>query len=73
LIRLLEIIGEAANSVSEETQRAHPRVPWRKMVGLRNRLIHGYFNVNLDVVWDTVRNDLPDLIPALEEVLAELE
>jgi uncharacterized protein with HEPN domain len=73
LIRLLEIIGEAANAVSEETRRAHPHVPWRKMVGLRNRLIHGYFNVNLHVVWDTLRGDLPDLIPALEEVLEGLD
>ncbi len=73
LIRLLEIVGEAAGSVSEETRRTNPGVPWRKMMGLRNRLIHGYFNVNLDIVWDTVRHDLPGLIPSLERALSELE
>jgi uncharacterized protein with HEPN domain len=73
LIRLLEIIGEAAGSVSLETQQAHPDVPWRSLVGLRNRLIHGYFNVNLDIVWDTVQTDLPGLIRALESVLESFQ
>ena len=69
LIRLLEVIGEAANLVSPETRARHPEVPWRKMAGLRNRLIHGYFSVNLDIVWDTIRSDLPPLIRLLEEAL----
>jgi uncharacterized protein with HEPN domain len=73
LLRLLEILGEAASAVSQKVQDAHPDVPWRAMKELRNRLIHGYFNVNLDIVWDTVRNDLPHLIPALERALADLE
>jgi len=69
IVRLLEIIGEAANSVSEEYRMKHPDVPWKKMVALRNRLIHGYFDVNHDIVWDTVRSDLPPLIKALEALL----
>jgi len=73
LIRLLEIIGEAAGVVSPELQQAHPEVPWRKMVGLRNRLIHGYFDVNLDIVWDTLRQDLPALAGTLARLLAELD
>jgi uncharacterized protein with HEPN domain len=73
LVRLLEIIGEAASAVSRETASAHPQIPWRKMIGLRNRLIHGYFNVNLDILWDTVQKDLPDLIPLLEKMLGEKE
>ncbi|MSR62608.1 MAG: DUF86 domain-containing protein [Planctomycetes bacterium] len=73
LIRLLEVVGEAAGLVSEETRTAHPGVPWRKMTGLRNRLIHGYFNVNLDIVWDTIREDLPPLIQSLEEALGTLD
>ncbi len=72
LIRLLEIIGEAASSVSAQTRAAHPGVPWVKMAGLRNRLIHGYFDINLDIVWDTIRSDLPPLIRALEECLENL-
>ncbi|NOT31706.1 MAG: DUF86 domain-containing protein [Planctomycetes bacterium] len=72
LIRLLEVIGEAAAQVSVETQAAHPDVPWRKMTGLRHRLIHGYFNVNLDIVWDTIQEDLPPLIRSLDQALRTL-
>ena len=54
LVRLLEILGEAARGISEELQAAHPRIPWRKMSGMRDRLIHGYFDVSFDVVWKTV-------------------
>lgn len=59
LVRLLEIIGEAANNVSEGFRSEHPDIPWRKVVGIRKRLIHGYFDLDLDIVWDTVRKDLP--------------
>jgi uncharacterized protein with HEPN domain len=69
LVRLLEIIGEAAGDISDEYRSKHPDVPWRKMVGLRNRLIHGYFDIDLDIVWDTVMGDLPPLILALEKLV----
>ena len=69
LTRLLEIVGEAANRVSEDMQQRHPEVPWRQIVGLRHRLIHGYDAVDLDILWDIVRYDLPLLIAALEEIL----
>lgn len=73
LIRLLEVIGEAANAVSPEMQQANPEIPWRKMAALRNRLIHGYFNVNLDIVWDTVRQDLPPLVVQLTRLLDRID
>lgn len=73
LIRLLEVIGEAAIGISNEIRESHPDVPWNKMVGMRNRLIHGYFDINLDVVWDTVVNDLPPLIEDLENIVAMRE
>lgn len=73
VIRLLEVIGEAANTVSPALRNSHPQIPWPGMISLRHRLIHGYFNVNLDVVWDTVRNDLPSLVVALERLLQELD
>jgi len=60
LVRLLEIVGEAAD-VSEGFRKEHPDIPWRSMVGIRNRLIHGYFDVDLDIVWDTARKDLPPI------------
>ncbi len=69
LVRLLEIIGEAARAVSPECREAHPHIAWKKMAGLRDRLIHGYFDVNLDVVWETVKEDLPPLIAQLEKIL----
>jgi len=69
LIRLLEIVGEAASQISEDYRSKHPDVPWKKMVALRNRLIHGYFDVDLDIVWDTVVSDLPPVANQLERLL----
>ena len=66
LVRLLEIIGEAARGISPELREAHPEIEWQKLTGMRDRLIHGYFDVNLDVVWRTVREDLPGLLERLE-------
>ena len=70
LVRLLEIIGEAANGVSPAFRQSFPHIPWKKMTGLRNRLIHGYFDVNLDIVWDTILEDLPPLIKDLKEIIS---
>ena len=67
LTRLLEILGEAARGVSEETRAAHPDVPWRAMAATRDRLIHGYFAVDLDIVWQVVNHDLPPVANALSK------
>jgi len=69
LIRAVEVIGEAAAQVSQTTQISHPDIPWRQMVGTRNRLIHGYDAVDHDVLWDIVELDLPPLIQRLEDIL----
>jgi len=69
LVRLLEIIGEAARSLSQEFRQEHPDLPWKSMVGIRDRLIHGYFDINLDVVWQTVTEDLPPLIAQLKKIV----
>lgn len=69
LVRLLEIIGEAANTISNDFQSQYPDIPLRKMVGMRNRLIHGYFDIDYNIVWGTVNNDLPPLIVELEKIL----
>lgn len=68
IIRELEIIGEASNNISEDFQNEHPDVPWRKIIGIRNTLIHEYFGVNLKIVWDTVENDLPELKKYMEKL-----
>lgn len=71
LVRLLEVIGEAARGISQDYRDSHPDLSWRSMVGMRDRLIHGYFDVNLDVVWETVTQDLPSLIGQLEKIVAD--
>lgn len=68
LVKDVEIIGEAATSVSKECREKYPEIPWRSLIGMRNRLIHAYFDINLDVVWQTVTEDLPTLIAALEKI-----
>ncbi len=68
LVHLLEIVGEAAKGVSPEFRQKHPELPWKSMMSMRNRLIHGYFDVNLNIVWQTVNEDLPDLVARLEQL-----
>lgn len=70
LTRLLEVMGEAASRVSPEARTRFPGIPWPLVIGLRNRLIHGYDTVDLDIVWKTVSESLPPFIRALEEALA---
>ena len=71
LTACLMVLGEAANAVSRDTQLAHPQVAWSAIIGMRHRLIHVYFDTDYDVVWSTAQEDLPDLIPQLEQLLAE--
>lgn len=68
LVRLVEVIGEAASQVTPVFQQQHPEIPWAQIIAMRNRLIHAYFDVDLDRVWDTVADDLPPLIAALEQI-----
>jgi uncharacterized protein with HEPN domain len=65
LVKCIEIVGEAAAQVSPEGRAACPRLPWPDMIAMRNRLIHGYFDIDLDRVWDTVKDDLPPLVNEL--------
>ncbi len=69
LVRLIEIIGEAANRVSLETQAIYPEIPWAPIVSLRNRLIHGYDSVDFDILWKIVADELPPLIVVLEKMV----
>jgi uncharacterized protein with HEPN domain len=69
LLKCLEIVGEAAARVAEQTKALYPSVPWADIIGMRNRLIHSYFEINLDLVWDTVVRDLPPLISELRAIL----
>lgn len=69
VVRRLEIIGEAAARISADTLAIHPVIPWREIVGMRNRLVHEYFQVDTDVVWEVVQHDLPKLIAQLEPLV----
>jgi uncharacterized protein with HEPN domain len=72
VVRNLEIIGEACRAIPEEVRENHPEIEWRKIVGLRNILIHQYFGIDVEVVWDLVRNKLPELREKMEKLLGEL-
>jgi uncharacterized protein with HEPN domain len=69
VIRQLEVMGEAARNLSDDLRNEYPQVPWRQMIGLRNRMIHAYFNVNLQIIWEIVQGDLPDLKWETESIL----
>ena len=71
LRKLVEIVGEAANRVSEETQRCHQEIPWPQIIGMRNRLVHGYDDISLKRLWDTINDDLPPLIEQLKAIVGE--
>jgi uncharacterized protein with HEPN domain len=69
VVRAIEIIGEAANKVTEETRASESAIPWRALVGMRNRLIHAYFEVNTQVLWQTVSNEIPAILPLLRGIV----
>lgn len=71
LVRLLEIIGEAASRVPKNDRDLYPEIPWPEIVSLRNRLIHGYDEVDFDILWQIVRTDLPPLIDKVEKILTK--
>lgn len=73
VVRLVEILGEAAKNVSDSTKARSPDIPWRQMTGTRDRLTHAYFEVNLDIIWNIIRNELPSLIPKLETLLTQTQ
>lgn len=69
IIKDVEIIGEAASKVSQRTRERHPDIPWQPIIAMRNRLIHGYFDIDFDQVWSAVTEDLPPLIAELERAI----
>ncbi len=69
----LAIIGEAAKNVPETIRQKYPQVPWRNMAGMRDRIIHAYFAVDYVVVWDTLKVDIPQLQPIIQQILEDME
>jgi uncharacterized protein with HEPN domain len=73
VIRALEIIGEATKNLPNSLKVEHPEVPWRDMAGFRDKVVHGYFGVDLEVVWDTAIDDAPSLKPLIAKILDKTE
>lgn len=72
-LRHLQIIGEAARALPEDVRALAPDIPWPKIVGMRNVLVHGYFEIDTEIVWDAASRDLPALKPAVERLLKTLD
>jgi uncharacterized protein with HEPN domain len=69
VVRALEIFGEAASNISKSFQSKHPTIQWRAIIGMRNRLIHAYFDIDYDIVWQALTHEIPEIIPQLEILL----
>jgi uncharacterized protein with HEPN domain len=69
IVRLMEIVGEAANRVPKDEQSKHPEIPWAQVIALRNRLIHGYDAIDYEILWHILNHDLPGLVLSLERIL----
>ena len=73
VVRALEIIGEASKKVSDELKEQYSSLPWREMAGMRDKLVHDYFGVNVEVVWKSVAEDLPALKSQVQQMLAQID
>ncbi len=73
VIRKFEIIGEAAKKIPDSLKSKYPQIPWKEMAGMRDKLIHFYFGVKYELVWQTVKDVIPQIKPALKQILSSME
>ncbi|MGC8979243.1 HepT-like ribonuclease domain-containing protein [Caldisericum sp.] len=73
VIRKFEIIGEATKNIPDGIREKHPHIPWKRMAGLRDRLIHGYFGIDYKLVWEAIKVEIPKIKPELQKILKELK
>ncbi len=71
IVRAIEVVGEAASKVTEDTRAAATSIPWTAIVGMRNRLIHGYFDIDTELVWKTATDEIPGLVPRLRHLVSQ--
>ena len=69
VVRNLEIVGEATKNISDDLKKDYPQIPWKKLTGIRDRLIHHYFGINYDIVWVVAKEELPEIILQIENLL----
>ena len=72
IIRKLEIIGEASTNISDELKKRYSQVPWREIKGMRNKLIHAYFGIDLRLTWESLTNDIPKLLKQIDKIIKDL-
>lgn len=70
ILKSLEIIGEAASRIDDKTKRTHSGIPWANIVGLRKRIVHAYFQIDLEIVWSVVKDEVPNLIGTLTQIVS---
>ena len=73
VVRALEIVGEATKRLPMDLRQQYPEIPWKGMAGMRDRIIHGYDNVDLEIVWDVVKQDIPQIKPQIQQILTDYE
>lgn len=73
VVRALEIMGKAASRIDEATRQRYPQIPWRIIIDMRNRPIHGYFSIDYQIVWDTAKKDLPAVIQSLSQIIDSMK
>lgn len=73
VVRLIEIIGEASSRLTDDLKQQYPAIPWLAVVGMRNRIVHAYFDIDLNVVWDTAVEAIPTLLAQVEDILSDME
>jgi uncharacterized protein with HEPN domain len=72
VVREIEVMGEAAKNISRETRKKYPDIPWKKMTGMRDKLIHHYFGLDFNVIWDTIREEIPKLKKQMMDIIDQL-
>ncbi len=73
VIRALEIIGEAVKNIPPDVRKSYPQIPWKSIAGMRDKVIHEYFGVDLEVIWNTIQNRIPEAKPLFEKMLMDLQ
>ena len=71
--KCIEVVGEATKHIPDSIREKYPDIPWNDLAGIRDRLVHGYFKVNLEIVWTTVTQEFPELLPKMEKVLNDID